>query len=88
MVYYKRHIQDEIRKHLERKENTIIVGARQVGKTVLIRELYNELKKKGNRAFYLTFENKDILREVNMHPENVFKFTDRPVNPLEQAEYN
>ncbi len=82
MIYHKRHIHPKIRKQLDEKEYTIIVGARQVGKTVLIRELYRELKEEGRRVFYLTFENIDVLREVNEHPENIFKFTDRPVNPL------
>ena len=85
-MYHQRHIYPIIRKHLDEKEYTLIVGARQVGKTSLIRELYRTLKQEGRRVFYLSFENTDVLREVNTHPENVFRFIDRPINPLDASQ--
>ena len=83
MIYRQRHIHSEIKKHLEKTEYAILIGARQTGKTVLIRELFKELKERALRVYYLTFENIEVLKEVNKHPENIFKFTERPANPLD-----
>ena len=83
-MYKTRDIHKIIRDHFERKEYIIITGARQVGKTTLLREIYKELKDQNKKVFYLTFENIDVLYEVNKHPENIFRFTQRPVNPLEK----
>lgn len=84
MEYKKRHIHDKIDAHLNKKEYTIITGARQVGKTTLLRQFYRELKKEGKKVFYLSFENIDVLNALNEHPEKIFRFTERPINPLEK----
>lgn len=86
MNYIKRHIHDSLEAHLRRKEYTIITGARQVGKTTLLRQFYKELKESKKKVFYLSLENIDALSEINKHPENIFKFTERPLNPLESDE--
>ncbi|MBS3772329.1 MAG: ATP-binding protein [Bacteroidales bacterium] len=83
MEYNKRHIHDKINAHLNKKEYTIITGARQVGKTTLLRQFYKELKKAGKKVFYLSLENIDVLNALNEHPEKIFQFTERPINPLE-----
>jgi len=83
MQYRKRHIHDSISSHLDKKEYTIITGARQVGKTTLLRQFYKELKNSEKKVFYLSFENIDVLSSINQHPENIFQFTERPANPLE-----
>ncbi|MFO8235144.1 MAG: ATP-binding protein [Bacteroidales bacterium] len=84
MEYKKRHIHDKINAHLNKKEYTIITGARQVGKTTLLRQFYRELKKEGKKVFYLSFENIDVLNALNEHPEKIFRFTERPIDPLEK----
>jgi uncharacterized protein len=86
MAYISRQIFSQIHDHLDKKEYSILVGARQVGKTTLLRELYRQLKKSRKKVFFLTFENSDILREINIHPENVFRFVDRPTNPLDNID--
>lgn len=83
MEYQKRHIHESIKAHIEKKEHTIITGARQVGKTTLLRQLYKDLKKDGKKVFYLSLENIDILSALNEHPEKIFQFTKRPPNPLD-----
>lgn len=88
MEYFKRHIHDRISAHLSKKEYTIITGARQVGKTTLLRHFYKELKEAGKKVFYLSLENMDVLNALNEHPEKIFQFTERPVNPLEKAANN
>jgi len=83
MEYKKRHIHDKINAHLNKKEYTIITGARQVGKTTLLRQFYKDLKMADKRVFYLSLENIDILNALNEHPEKIFQFTERPINALE-----
>ncbi|RMF20867.1 MAG: ATP-binding protein [Bacteroidetes bacterium] len=76
-----------IRKHLKEKPYTIISGARQVGKTSLLRILYQELKQQGETVFYLSFEDLNVLEAVNQHPERVFDFTRRkPSRILEKTD--
>lgn len=52
----KRAIISEIRKHLKEKEITMVVGARQVGKTTLLEELYSELKRAGEKVIFFNLD--------------------------------
>lgn len=65
-----RYLYDEVKKHLKAKEISIIVGPRQVGKTTLMMELLNSLKKEGEKVLFLNldyeadkrfFESQDLL---------------------------
>ncbi len=76
-MYIPRELEPAVRKHLERKEYTVITGARQTGKTTLLKHLYREVKS-GRPAFYLSFEDVDILTRINRHPEELFAFVPRP----------
>lgn len=64
MKYVPREIFSKVAEHLSKPEITVIVGARQVGKTVLLEQLQEWLRKKKkisqNRIFYY---NLDILRD-------------------------
>ena len=77
-MYIQRNIHPEIRKHLSRKEYTIITGARQSGKTTLLRAIYNEVKNEQQSVQFVTFEDRDILSAINKHPEEIFTFAPRP----------
>ena len=77
-----RIIYPELINHLKRKEFTIITGARQTGKTTLLKELFRHLEKRGEKVWYISFEKEDLLRMINENPENIFKVTRRPANPL------
>ncbi|MCP4309885.1 MAG: ATP-binding protein [Bacteroidetes bacterium] len=77
-MYIKRDIHEEIKKHLGRKEFTIITGPRQSGKTSLIRALFAELEEAEQLVQYVTFEDRDILSAINTHPEEIFTFIRRP----------
>ncbi|NQV03114.1 MAG: ATP-binding protein [Bacteroidia bacterium] len=81
-MYFQRKIQDSILQHLTRQEYTIITGARQSGKTSLLVTLYNEMKRKGNTVSFISLEDRDILRVINEHPENIFSFSPRPDKTL------
>lgn len=56
MVIIKRKLFNLIQGHLQNKEITLITGPRQAGKTTLIRQLENELKKKGERTLFLDLD--------------------------------
>ncbi len=79
-----RQLYSDIREHFKKKEYSIIIGARQVGKTTLIQKFYSELKTKTPDIFYITFEDKSILSDINENIENLFRYISRPAKPLFQ----
>ncbi|HOK17543.1 MAG TPA: AAA family ATPase [Candidatus Paceibacterota bacterium] len=52
MNVIKRHLLEEIKKHLSKKEITLIIGPRQVGKTTLMLQLKDYLEKKGEKTLF------------------------------------
>jgi uncharacterized protein len=56
------------------KQYAIVTGARQVGKTSLLRALYADLKNQNEAVFYLSFEDPFILAAINKHPDHVFDY--------------
>jgi len=60
--------------HLEVKKHTIIVGARQTGKTTLLKQLRTYCDKQGWPTVFLDLEHKDIRDELDKNPENVFLY--------------
>jgi uncharacterized protein len=84
-MYIQRKIHPEILKHLSRKEFTIITGARQSGKTSLIKAMYRELIGENKNVAFITFEDQDILSAINDHPEEVFSYVMRPGKSIERA---
>jgi len=87
-MYIPRNIEEKIQNHIARKEYTIITGARQSGKTTLLRELFSEQKKMKKKAFFLSLENIQILSDLNTDPENVFKYAIRPREPFNGSKQN
>ena len=69
----------DVRKHIPNKQYTIITGARQVGKTSLMRLLFQELSNAGEKVFFINLEDHRILDAINIHPENIFNFI--PIQP-------
>lgn len=68
-----------IAEHLSKKEFTILIGARQIGKSTLLKQLYEDLNQKGEAVYFLNLDRKEILDELNESPENLFK-----ICPLQQ----
>lgn len=56
-MYITRFLEKKINKYLNKKEIIAIVGARQCGKTTLIKHIYKKLKE----AEFISFEDRDIL---------------------------
>lgn len=69
-----RKLLQKLIEHTVYKEYSIITGARQIGKTTLLNQLHDYLKKDNKTSYFLTLEDYTILNELNTHPENIFKF--------------
>ncbi|MCD6347136.1 MAG: ATP-binding protein [Bacteroidales bacterium] len=69
-----RKLFDKLTNHLPKKEFSIITGARQTGKSTLLRQLENYCKQKNIPVVFLNLENKSILEELNETPLNLLKF--------------
>lgn len=66
-------------KHIPKKEFTILIGARQIGKSTILKQLFEDLNQEGEIVYFLNLDRKDILDELNQNPENLFK-----ICPLQQ----
>ncbi len=60
--------------HIHKKEYSIITGARQTGKTTLMRQLERYCIKEDMPVIFINLENKLILTELNENPLNLLKF--------------
>lgn len=74
------NILEALKKHLSDKRHSILIGARQVGKTTVVKQLAAHLKQQNNKVVYLTFEDPGILADINSHPEKIFNYTFHPDN--------
>lgn len=69
---YKRNIISEVLKYIKSRETIVVYGARQVGKTTLMKYLMeNHLKK---NVFYFDLELKSLLDLCNEGVENVYNY--------------
>ncbi len=73
-MFKPREIFPELLQFLPDKRFSIIIGARQVGKTAVLRALFAELKNRGELVSYLTFEDPLLTAAIDEHPEKVFNF--------------
>ena len=62
-----------IANHLSKKEFTILIGPRQVGKSTMLMQLHEDLKAKNHITYFLNLDRKTILDDLNQSPENLFK---------------
>lgn len=73
-----RKIITSIEAHLSKPQHTILTGARQLGKTTMLKQIHQNLEKKGQKAYYFTLEDPDVLHLLNEHPENLYKLIPKP----------
>ena len=69
-----RKISSAIAKNLDKPDILLITGARQVGKTTVLKELVSYLKKRNRETYFFTLEDPDLLTDLNQHPENIFNY--------------
>ncbi len=72
MAIRKKHI--ELFNHIPKKEFTILIGARQIGKSTLLKQIADELISSGEIVYSINLERKNVLQELDQDPENLFKF--------------
>jgi predicted AAA+ superfamily ATPase len=60
--------------HIDKKEFTIITGARQTGKSTLMRQLNKHCKQNNMPSVFLNLENKQILNDLDASPLNIFSY--------------
>ncbi|HVU94085.1 MAG TPA: ATP-binding protein [Puia sp.] len=77
--------------HLDKKEFSILTGARQTGKSTLLRQLEAHCKELSKPAVFLNLENRDILTVLDEHPFNLLnylpKVEERVVVLLDEVQY-
>lgn len=74
-MYIQRKIETRLSKNLERPEIIVLVGARQSGKTTLLKRLRAILDKKEELTFFINLENSRYRQMLDETPENLFKLT-------------
>jgi predicted AAA+ superfamily ATPase len=70
----KRNLFEPLKSHLEKKEFTIVTGARQTGKSTLLHQLESFCEEKGMPTIFVNLENKNLLSELNKSPLNILNF--------------
>lgn len=70
---YRKILQDLLA-HTQKREFTILIGARQTGKSTLLKQVAESLTASGETVVMLNFDRKNILLEINQNPENVLKY--------------
>lgn len=73
-----RKIFDKLKEHLLKKEYTILTGARQTGKSTLLRQLEIYCRQTMIPVVFFNLENKTTLAELNENPLNILKFIPEP----------
>ncbi|MDR2801836.1 MAG: ATP-binding protein [Prevotellaceae bacterium] len=68
-----RDLFNTLKAHLPSKDFTILTGARQTGKSTLLRQLESYCKKTGELSVFLNLENKNLLQTLNESPLNTLK---------------
>ena len=69
-----RSLYPDLLRHVLEKECTILIGARQTGKSTLLKQLQDALLQKGETVVLVNLERKDILLELNQSPENILRY--------------
>ena len=69
-----RSLYPDLLNHIPEKECTILIGARQTGKSTLLKQLQEALLKEGETVVLVNLERKDILLELNESPENILRY--------------
>lgn len=61
------------KKYLTSDEVIIFVGARQAGKTTILKQIKADLESKGEICYFLNLEDPEYLELLNKNPKNIFK---------------
>jgi len=70
------------RKYLETDEVLLFTGARQAGKTTILKQIQLELEKQKKVCHFLNLEDPEYLDILNKNPKNLFKII--PIDPAKK----
>ncbi len=70
----RRNLFEPLAAHLDKKEFTILTGARQTGKSTLLRQLETYCKESSKPCVFLNLENRDILSILDENPLNLLSY--------------
>ena len=73
-----RDVTIKAQKYIDDDRIIILVGARQAGKTTILKQLQKILKEKNNLVYFLNLEDPEWLGLLNKSPKNLFKIF--PIN--------
>ncbi len=76
----KRRLFNKLTEDLASDLFVIITGARQVGKTTLLKQFRSYLQEKDQPALFVNLEDPDFLKLLNEHPKNIFNLFTLPKN--------
>lgn len=68
-----RDLTKKLEGYLNQDEVLLIIGARQAGKTTVLYQIMDILKKQNQPAYFLSLEDPDYLSLINQSPKNIFK---------------
>lgn len=68
-----RKITDQAKKYLLTDEVLLFIGARQAGKTTILKQLQNILIQQNHLCHSITLEDRDYLKLLDESPKNIFK---------------
>ena len=74
---------EKLKQHLPKKEFTILTGARQTGKSTLLKQLELYCQKENIPVTFLNFEFKNILNDLDENPLNLLNYL--PQNTLKNV---
>jgi predicted AAA+ superfamily ATPase len=70
----RRELFEQLLVHLGKKEYSILTGARQTGKSTLLRQLESHCKEQSIPTIFLNLENKETLAALNESPLNLLNY--------------
>lgn len=70
----KRNLYSALESHLAKREFSILTGARQVGKSTLMKQLYDSLKTRGIPVVFINLERLDVRNMLDTDPLNLLQF--------------
>ena len=76
-----RKILQDLLAHTQKREFTILIGARQTGKSTLLKQVAESLTASGETVVMLNLERKNLLLEINQNPENILKYVQQNNHP-------
>ncbi len=80
MNLFERHLYQQLITQIDDREFIIISGARQTGKSTILKQIANFLAGRENKYFEISLEDFHVLAKLNDHPENLFSYVPKPQN--------